>query len=91
MTKRSCDKDDFHPSRDAALLYSPLHGPHGHLGLVFTQYSEIFSLQRQLLAQEQGIFVCFKMLLSVEMNETLSPFRRKPCRHTMYYVGIGAL
>ena len=33
---KSCDKDNFHPSRDAALLYIPLHGPHGRHGLIFT-------------------------------------------------------
>ena len=46
LPNKSCDKDNFHPSRDAALLYSPLesrldglNGPHG---LVFKEYSEIF-------------------------------------------------
>ena len=29
-TFKSCDKDNVHPSRDAALLYSPLHGSHGN-------------------------------------------------------------
>jgi len=33
-----------------------------------------FDEKRQLLAQEQGVFVYFLMLLSVEMIETLSPF-----------------
>ena len=37
--KKSCDEVDFHPSRDAALLYDPLDGLHG---LVFTEYSETF-------------------------------------------------
>ena len=35
-----------------------------------------FLKERQLLAQEQGIFVCLKLLLSVEINETSSPFNR---------------
>ena len=32
-------------------------------------------IKKQLLAQEQGIFVCFILLLSVEMNKTLSSLR----------------
>ena len=52
LPKKSCDKDDFHPSRDAALLYSPLDGLHGPHGLVFTKYSDIFCKKRQLLTQE---------------------------------------
>ena len=39
--QKSCDKDNFHPSRDAALLYSPLDSLHGPHSLVFTQYSEV--------------------------------------------------
>ena len=35
LSLKSCDKDDFQPIRNAALLYSPLHGPHGRDGLVF--------------------------------------------------------
>ena len=61
-TKKSCDKDDFHPCRDAALLYSPIYGPYC---LVFTWYSEIFWNKRQLLAQEQtNLFVsnCYCLL-----------------------------
>ena len=42
LPKKSCDKDDFHPSRDAVLLYGPLEGLHGPHGLVFTEYYEIF-------------------------------------------------
>ena len=66
--------DDFHPSRDAALLYISLDGLYGPHGLVFTQYSEIFRTKRQLLSQEQGIFVCLKLLLTGEKNEALCPF-----------------
>ena len=62
--KKSCDLENFQPSRDAALLYSPLDGIHGPDGLVFMQ----------LLGQEQGIFVCLLLLLCVEINNTLSPF-----------------
>ena len=38
---KSYDKEDFHPSRDTALLYGPLDGLHGPLDLVFMEYSEI--------------------------------------------------
>ena len=82
--KTSCDKDDFHPSRDAALLYSPqdsLHGPHS---LVFTQYSVIFWKKRQVLAKEYGIIVCLKLLLSVEMNKKSSPFWES-CQFHRYF------
>ena len=41
INKESCHKDNFQPSRDAALLYSTLHGPHGHHGLIFTTYSVV--------------------------------------------------
>ena len=41
LPKISFYKNDFHPSRDAALLYGPLDGLHGPHGLVFTEYSEI--------------------------------------------------
>ena len=34
-----------------------------------------FLKKRQLLAQEQGIFVCLKLLLSVEITKTSSPFK----------------
>ena len=34
--KKSGDKDNFPPSRDSALLYTPLYGLHGPQGLVFT-------------------------------------------------------
>ena len=74
LPEKSCDKDDFHPSRDAALLYGPLDGLHGPHGLVFTEYSEVFWKNRQLHSQKQGIFVCLKLLLSVEMNTTSIPF-----------------
>ena len=39
-TEKSYDKDDFQPSRHAAFLYSPLHGPQGLRGLIFSTYSE---------------------------------------------------
>ena len=35
---------------------------------------------KKLLAQQQEIFVCFKMLSSAEMNETLSPFQHIVCK-----------
>ena len=55
LTKKCCNKGNFHPSRDAALLYSRLHGPHG---LVFTWFSEISWDKSQLHAQEQtNLFV----------------------------------
>ena len=73
LPKKSCDKDDFHSSRDTALPYSPLSRLHGPQGLVFPRYYEIFGKYRQLLAQEQGIFICLKLLLSVEMNKRSSP------------------
>ena len=74
MTKKSCDKDDFHPSRDAALLTVPSMAPMATLAL-YLHNSLKFSDKKQLLAKKPGIFVCFKMLLSVEMNKTLSPFQ----------------
>ena len=39
LALKSCDKNNLHPCKDAALLYSPLDGFHGPHGLVFTQYS----------------------------------------------------
>ena len=33
---KSCIKDNFHPSRYAALLYTPLDGHHGKAMLIFT-------------------------------------------------------
>ena len=40
--------------------------------IFFNYDDEIFVMDPP--PQEKGIFVCFKMLLSVEMNKTLSPF-----------------
>ena len=41
-TQVRTDKDDFHPSWYAALLYGHLYGLHGPHSLVFTEHSEIF-------------------------------------------------
>ena len=52
----------------------PSTAPMATLALYLHNTLKFSDKKRQLLAQEQGIFVCFKMLLSVEINKTLSPF-----------------
>ena len=55
-------------------LFYPEDGVHKKKLHGLSEEPNPFWKKRQLLAQEQEIFVCLKLLLSVEMNETLSPF-----------------
>jgi hypothetical protein len=48
LPKNNWDKDDFHPSKDAALLYSSLDGLHDPHGLVFMQYSFLYTSMEHL-------------------------------------------
>ena len=69
--KKSCDKDYFYPSRDAALPYSPLHGRRGSYLHDILKISEI---NDSLMHRSRQICCCFKLLLSVDMNKTLNLF-----------------
>ena len=56
------------------------------MSLYLSNALKFYEEKKQRLAQEQLVFVCLKLSLSVEMNETLSPFECQSVVQTLSVV-----
>ena len=68
--KESYDKDYFHPSKDAALLYGPLGCFHSPIVSYLRNTLKYYERKDSFLHRSKEKFFCLKLLLPVEMNET---------------------